>query len=107
MKQVKIRDEIKDLEYRDSEFYLNDTHFDGHFTLWRFEYLPKTYLKESELSGEEYRKGGVVKIYRDDICVLERFCREPNRAIFIIAETLPYLMDFMNWDTSVNFSNEL
>jgi hypothetical protein len=82
----------------DSHWELNGTSFDGHHTLWRFEYTPKTYLKESYLSGDEWRKGGAVKIYRNDVCVLNQFCREPDRAVFIIADKLPKLMDFMNWE---------
>lgn len=36
----------------------NGIDFAGHFLEWKLEYTPKTYLKESHLSGDEWRKGG-------------------------------------------------
>jgi hypothetical protein len=62
--------------------------FDGHFLEWKLEYSPKTYLKESELSGDEWRKGGAVKIYLNDDCVLSEFCRSPERAMLLLAKGL-------------------
>lgn len=62
--------------------------FAGHFTEWKLEYCPKTYIKESELSGDEYRKGGEVKIYLNGDCVLNEFCREPERALMLLAKHL-------------------
>ena len=62
--------------------------FDGHFLEWKLEYSPKTYLKESELSGEQWRKGGQVKIYLNGDCVLNEFCREPERALMLLAKGL-------------------
>lgn len=67
---------------------VNGTPFDGHFLEWRFEYVPKTYLKESEISGDEYRKGGNVRIYLNDDCVLDEFCRTENMAITLVAKHL-------------------
>lgn len=52
------------------------------------EYNPQTYLKESELSGDEWRKGGEVKIYLNGDCVLNEFCREPERALMLLAKGL-------------------
>ncbi len=60
--------------------------FNGHFNEWKFEYIPKTYLKESELSGEQYRKGGSVKIYLNDDCVLNEFCRTSDMAVTLVAK---------------------
>ena len=71
--------------------------FDGHNVLWSFSYEPKTYLKESELSGNEWRKGGSARIFRDGVCVFSEFCREPERAFRILAYMLQKLQDF-NFD---------
>ena len=62
--------------------------FDGHFLEWKMEYVPETYLKESELSGDQWRKGGSVRIYLNGDCVLEEFCREPERALMLMAKGL-------------------
>lgn len=62
--------------------------FDGHFLEWKLEYSPETYLKESELSGDQWRKGGAVKIYLNGDCVLNEFCRTPERAMFLLAKGL-------------------
>lgn len=72
--------------------------FDGHNVLWGFSYKPSTYLKESELSGEEWRKGGSIKFFRNDIQVFEEFCREPERAAIRILELLGKLQD-IDWDS--------
>lgn len=71
--------------------------FDGHRDMWSFSYQPETYLKESELSGDEWRKGGTIKYFRNDIQVYEQFCRKPSYAPQRILETLPKLME-VNWD---------
>jgi len=71
--------------------------FDGHFDLWSFSYEPKTYLKESELSGNEWRKGGSIKFLRNGIQVYEDFCREPERGAIKILELLSKLQD-VDWD---------
>lgn len=67
---------------------INGIKFDGHFLEWKLEYTPKTYLKESELSGDEWRKGGSVKIYLNGDCVLNEFCREPERALMLLSKGL-------------------
>lgn len=68
--------------------------FSGHRVLWSFSYEPKTYLKESELSGDEWRKGGSAKIFRNGVCVYNEFCREPERAFRILSYNLPKLQEF-------------
>lgn len=78
-------------EYKDGKWELEGIHFDGHFVEWGFSYEPETYLKESELSGDEWRKGGYAKIFMNGECVLKEFCREPETAVFMIAEYLPKL----------------
>lgn len=62
--------------------------FDGHFLEWKLEYIPKTYLKQSELSGDEYRKGGQAKIYLNGDCVFNEFCRTENMALTLLTKGL-------------------
>ena len=83
--------------------------FDGHFNEWRFEYIPKTYLKQSELSGDEYRKGGSVKIYLNDDCVCDEFCRTEDMALVLVAKHMHELkchfelfgVDIGNWKEEI------
>jgi hypothetical protein len=37
---------------------IDGINYDGHFLAWKLEYSPKTYLKESQYSGDEWRKVG-------------------------------------------------
>lgn len=67
---------------------IDGVNFAGHFLEWKLEYNPETYLKESELSGNEWRKGGHVKIYLNGDCVLNEFCREPERALMLLSKGL-------------------
>lgn len=67
---------------------LNGIDFDGHFLEWKLEYVPETYFKESEISGEQWRKGGSVRIYLNDDCVMNEFCREPERALMLLSKGL-------------------
>lgn len=91
--------EYKEVDYggKNHRFFIGDTEFAGHHTLWGFEYFPTTYLKSSELSGDEYRKGGEIRYFRDRKQCFSEFCREPTTAALKIGETLLKLMDF-NWD---------
>lgn len=81
-------------EYR---WFLGETEFDGHHVLWGFEYFPTTYLKSSSLSGNEYRKGGEIRYFRNRKQVFSEFCREPNIAALKIGATLLKLSEF-HWD---------
>lgn len=67
---------------------IDGINFDGHFLEWKLEYVPETYLKTSYLSGDEYRKGGYVRIYLNDDCVLEEFCRTEDHAIVLLSKNL-------------------
>lgn len=90
--------ELREVNYgKDMRFFLGETEFDGHHTLWGFEYFPTTYLKTSGLSGDEWRKGGEIRYLRDRKQVFSEFCREPTTAALKIGQTLLKLMDF-NWD---------
>ena len=77
---------------------VDDINFDGHRVLWGFSYEPYTYLKESELSGKEWRKGGWVRFFRNGVRVYEDFCREPDNAVFRIASLLHRLQD-LDWQS--------
>lgn len=76
----------------------NGEDFDGHRILWGFSYEPHNYLKESDLSGDEYRKGGYMTITRNGVSVFKEFCRNPERAFVVLQYTLPQLQDFWDWD---------
>lgn len=71
--------------------------FAGHRVLWAFKYEPTNYLKESYLSGDEWRKGGYMQITRNGVSVFKEFCRTPERAFVVMQYMLPKLQDF-NWE---------
>lgn len=81
--------------YRD---FIGETEFDGHYVLWGFEYFPTTYLKSSGLSGDEYRKGGEIRYFRNRKLVFTEFCREPHIAALKVGATLLKLQDSVQWD---------
>lgn len=90
--------ELRKVDYgSDHRWFLRDTEFDGHHVLWGFEYFPTTYLKSSGLSGNEYRKGGEIRYYKNRKQVFSEFCREPNTAILKIGATLMKLSEF-HWE---------
>ncbi len=80
--------------YRD---FIGDTEFDGHRVLWGFEYFPTTYLKSSGLSGDEWRKGGEIRYFKNRKQVYSEFCRDPLIAINLVGGTMLTLMD-LPWD---------
>lgn len=89
--------ELKELTYeigKEKRFHIGETEFDGHMVLWGFEYFPTTYLKSSGLSGDEWRKGGEIRYFKDRKQVYSEFCREPLIAANLIGATLLKLMDF-------------
>lgn len=98
--KVIINNKKKETEYKDGELYVDGIHFAGHRVLWSFEYKPSTYLKKSELSGDEWRMGGLMVIYRDGVSVFKEFCRTSERAFVVMQYTLPKLQDFF-WDVLV------
>lgn len=91
--------EFKEVEWANDKTraFIEDTEFDGHYVLWGFEYFPTTYLKCSGLSGNEWRKGGEIRYFRNRKQVYSEFCREPLIANNIIGGTLLKLQEF-NWD---------
>lgn len=55
--------------------------FDGHRLCWRVEVEESNYLKESELSGDEIRKGGSYRLFVNGECIYEGFCRSVERGM--------------------------
>jgi hypothetical protein len=101
--EVQIHNQMKTLDFHENKDLptVDGIDFDGHKVLWGFEYKPENYLKESELSGDEYRKGGTMTIFRNGVSVFKEFCRTPERAFVVMAYTLPKLQDFYEWDELV------
>ena len=103
---VIVRGQEKELTWVEKQgewpahYELDGEQFDGHRVLWSFSYEPENYLKESELSGDEWRKGGVIKYFRNGQQMFEQFCREPDRAAIQILHMLPKLQEF-DWDKLV------
>jgi hypothetical protein len=106
MDKVKINGKEKELNWVDRQDGWGGHHevdgipFNGHRVLWSFSYEPETYLKESELSGDEWRKGGSIKIIRNGLCVLSEFCRHPERAANVMREKLEACQE-VDWDKVV------
>jgi hypothetical protein len=70
----------------DNRHYVNMGHgdpvgFAGHRILIGVQIEMNNYLKSSELSGDEVRKGGSGKILANGEVVYEFFCRDPQRAL--------------------------
>ena len=105
MKKIKLQGKEEEVILISPDNYGNSSHwemkdgtpFDGHFVLWGFSYEPKTYLKESEWSGDEWQKGGTIKYFKDGQQVFEQFCRTSEHAVKMVMDTLPKLQD-LNWD---------
>ena len=55
--------------------------FDGHRLMTRIEIEESNYLKTSELSGDEVRKGGSARIFFNGVQVYEFFTRDAQRAL--------------------------
>lgn len=98
IKELKFESGIGD--YPNTGCHVDGISFDGHRVLWGFSYEPHNYLKESELSGEEYRKGGWIRYFRNKIQVYEEFCREAENAIPKLQTTLWKLQE-IDWDNLV------
>ncbi len=72
--------------------------FDGHRICWRVEIEEHNYLKQSELSGDEIRKGGSVKLYVDGECIFEDFVRSIDRGLFVAKTAMEKLSDVAGGD---------
>lgn len=102
-KIVKIRGVAKEAVWVEKQgewpahWEVDGIEWDGHNILWSFSYEPETYLKQSGLSGDEWRKGGKIRYFKDGIQVYEDFCRDPHYASIKVLETLPKLMN-VDWE---------
>lgn len=67
--------------------------FNGHRVRARVEVEEENYLKESELSGDDIRKGGSCKIYLNDFPVYEFFHRDAQWALLRAHHILGELYD--------------
>jgi hypothetical protein len=75
------------------------TGFDGHRRPVKIVVEEYNYLKSSEMSGDEIRKGGNVKVYINDVLCLEEFCRNYERGYKIANNFIEQIFDGF----SVNF----
>lgn len=91
-----IRDEEVELEYNDNtqNHEFKGVNFNGHYRLVSFGYSPKNYMKESELSGDEWRKGGEAWITINGLKVYSEFCRTHERAFAILQPMVMEVKDF-------------
>lgn len=69
--------------------------FSGHRRPFKIEIEESNYLKESELSGDEVRKGGSAKLYVAGIPCLNEFCRSYESGYRIIQDFIMKME--MNW----------
>jgi len=67
--------------------------FDGHRILIDIVVRSENYMKESELSGDEIRKGGRATIIADGVEVFEFFFRDPQRALLRAHQIIGELRD--------------
>ncbi len=72
--------------------------FDGHRLCWRVEIEESNYLKESELSGDEIRKGGSYKLFVDGECIYEGFCRSVESGMKFAARKMEELEEACGGD---------
>lgn len=67
--------------------------FNGHRVRTRIEIEEENYLKESELSGDDIRKGGSCRIYLNDFPVYGFFHRDAQWALLRAHQVLAELYD--------------
>jgi len=72
--------------------------FDGHRLCWRVEVAEHNYLKESELSGDEIRKGGAYRLFVDDKCIFEGFCRSVDSGMRMAQQKMHELSEAAGGD---------
>lgn len=74
--------------------------FDGHRILWEVQLKESNYLKQSDLSGDEVRKGGNGVLIANGVQVYEFFFREIQRALKDASRLIEQLEEcpFRIWD---------
>lgn len=85
---------------RDNNMYIRSKSgriegFDGHRSPFKIEIEEFNYMKESELSGYEVRKGGSAKLYCDGILCFNEFCRSYEMGYRFIQDFIMKME--MNW----------
>lgn len=67
--------------------------FNGHRGLVKIEVEMSNYLKDSDLSGSEVRKGGVARLFVDGDLIYEFFSRDPEHAMRRMMNLIPELQE--------------
>lgn len=85
---------------QDNNMYVRDKNghieaFSGHRLPFKIEIEETNYLKESELSGDEVRKGGSAKLYVDGKLCFNTFCRSYEMGYRFIQDFIMKME--MNW----------
>lgn len=85
---------------QDNSMYTRDKNghiesFSGHRNCFKIEIEESNYLKESELSGDEVRKGGSAKLYIDGILCFNQSCRNYEMGYNFIQNFISKME--MNW----------
>jgi hypothetical protein len=91
-----INNKEVELAYNDKtqNHEFNGINFIGHYRLVDFGYNSKTYLKESELSGDEWRKGGEIWVTLNGKKVYSEFCRKHEVAFAKLPLMVMKVQDF-------------
>ncbi len=73
------------------------TGFDGHKLPFKIEIEEFNYLKSSEYSGDEIRKGGNVKVFCDNIQVYDEFCRSYQMGYLKAQNFILEMEEYWGW----------
>lgn len=87
---------------QDNTMYTRDKNgrieaFSGHRHPFKIEIEETNYLKESELSGDEVRKGGSAKLYVDGILCFNGFCRNYEMGYRFIQDFIMKMEMMWSW----------
>lgn len=88
-------------EYRDRNRWIYDNgargkdavDYDGHGHAWAVVIEEHDYLKQSELSGDEVRKGGLCRLFLNSEQVYEFFTRDARKALVRAAHYMDRIQD--------------
>lgn len=72
--------------------------FDGHRLEWGIEVQEENYLKESELSGDEIRKGGAWRLLVNGEVIASGFCRSLEMGIVLARKAKSELQEAAGGD---------
>ena len=71
--------------------------FDGHRRCMRVEIEEYNYLKDSEYSGDEIRKGCKVRLFMDGTQIMDEFCRSVERGHKMVDRFIDDMEDHFSW----------